>query len=250
MSPAEPFPLFFPSDARRPFESEDVFRRYGRTANLDEGSRVLELAAGRGTAGVAFATELGCNVIAAEHDDKALAALSERAKAAGVADRVQGRKLDYQQLPFSDGEFDAVVIAGRVLMPVSQAAKSLRRLLAPRGRLILTYPVKVGRFPGKAQLEFWEKRLGEALFSPRELLQSLEKSGFEPEGVETLSDPELADLYKGIEPRLGSGPESAALREEIELFRSVAGKTGASYALAIGRRKEPGEKPPASRDRG
>jgi hypothetical protein len=103
-------------------------------------------------------------------------------------------------------------------------------------------------------VEFWEARLGESLLLPRELLQALEKSGFEPEGVETLSDAELVEHYRLLEARLAGVPpadsQARMLREEIELFRSQAGKASVTYAMVMGRRKEPGEKPPASRDRG
>ncbi|HVE83515.1 MAG TPA: AAA family ATPase, partial [Myxococcales bacterium] len=59
-----------------------------------------------------------------------------------------------------------------------------RPLLSTNGRLMMTYPAKVGRFPQKHALEFWEKRLGEMPRYPREVLQAIEK----------LSEPSLVVL--------------------------------------------------------
>lgn len=255
MSPAEAFPLFFPGDARRPFENDDSIRRFGRTANLAAGSRVLDLACGRGTASVVLARDFGCEVLALDSDDRMLQLLGERVKAASLGDRVHVRRGDPTRLQFSEGEFEGIILQGRILFPITNAVRALRRFLAPRGRLCLTYPARVGRFPNRTAVDFWERKLGEPILMPRELLQVFERGGFEPEGVETLSDQELADHYRNLETRLATLPrelESFArpLREEIDLFRAQSGRAGVTYAMVIGRRKEPGEKPPASRDRG
>lgn len=255
MSPAEPFPLFHPGDARRAFENDDVVRRVAHVSNLASGSRVLDLACGRGAASMVLARELGCEVVAADADEKAIAQLTERVKSYALSDRIAVRRVEFNRLPFGDGEFDFILMQGRVVLPLAVAARVLRRHLAPRGRICLTYPAKVGRFPSKAALDFWEKRLGENLLYPRELLQLLEKSGYEPEGVESLSEAELAEYYRGVEQKLGSVPKeqeaaAQALKAEIDVFRAHAGKSGVTYAMVIGRRKEPGEKPPLSRDRG
>jgi hypothetical protein len=81
----------------------------------------------------------------------------------------------------------------------------------------------------------------------------LEAAGFEPESAESLHDTELDALYRDIEAGLAAspvGPQAAGLREELALHRESNGKASVSYAFVVGRRKEPGEKPPASRDRG
>jgi hypothetical protein len=55
-----------------------------------------------------------------------------------------------------------------------------------------------------------------------------------------------------VEQRLQNTPvkDAEVIRQEISVHREQNGKAGVSYAFLIGRRKEPGEKPPASRDRG
>ncbi len=126
-------------------------------------------------------------------------------------------------------------------------------MLAPRGRLGLTFPARVGRYTAKSALEFWEKRLASPLLLPRELLLALEAAGYEPESVGDAHGPQswttsTARWSSAWRPRPPSSAE--VLRQEIALHREQNGKAGVSYAFIVGRRQEPGEKPPASRDRG
>jgi SAM-dependent methyltransferase len=250
---AEHFPLYFPADARRPFGSEEFARRIARVAHLGGGSRVLELVAG--PTGFALAREHGCQLTAVDGEDRAVDQLKDRVKSQSVGDRVQVRKVDLARLPFADAEFDGILSVGRVPLPLTVALRTLRRHLAPKGRLVLTYPVKVGRFPAKPSTEYWEKKLGEPLLYPREVLLTVQKAGFEPEEIQSMNDLELDDLYREVEQLLPKQPPTAeaqvkALREEIELHRAQSGKASVSFALMIARRREPGEKPPVSRDSG
>src|SRR5512140_3569124 len=238
MSPAEAFPLYFPSDVRRAFETEDVVRRIVLSAHLASGARVLDLAAGRGLSAIHLAKEYGCDVVAADCDDVALHQLVDRVKGHGLSGQIEVRKIDYKRLPFPEGEFDCIVLQGRVPFPAEVAARDLRRLLALNGHLCLTYPAKIGRVPSPEILSAWEARLGEPVMLPRELLALLERAGYEPQCVETLADAELADLYRQCEGKLESDPRASGLKQEIELFRSQA-KASVTYAFAIARRKEP-----------
>jgi cyclopropane fatty-acyl-phospholipid synthase-like methyltransferase len=252
MSPAEPFPLYFPGDARRPFSSEAAARRFAKVAQLEEGGRVLELGCGStGPASVVLAQEFGCSVVAVDLDEELVARMRETVRSFGLDGRVEARCMELGRLAFREGEFDAIVCQGRVLMALPEALRTLRPLLAQQGRVGITYPVRVGRVTPRAVLDFWERRLGAPLVLPRELLHVLAQSGFEPESVESLQDAELDALYRELEPHLAKAPPERVgwLREEIALHRE-SGTATASYAFAVGRRKEPGEKPPASRDRG
>jgi cyclopropane fatty-acyl-phospholipid synthase-like methyltransferase len=252
MSPAEPFPLYFPGDARRPFSSEIATRRFAKVAQLEEGGRVLELGCGpSGLASVVLAQEFGCSVVAADSDETLLIHMRDRVRSLGLDGRVDVRRVDLRKPAFREGEFDAILCQGRVLMGLDEALRTLRPLLAHKGRLGMTFPVRVGRVTPRAVVEFWERRLGATLLLPRELLHHLAQAGFEPESVESMQDAELDAMYRELEPHLAKAPSDQAgwLREEMALHRE-SGKATASYAFLIGRRKEPGERPPATRDRG
>lgn len=254
MSPAEPFPLYHPAQVRRAFGSDESTRRFAKVAQVEPGSRVLVLGCGPDGAGaLVLAREVGCSVLAADTDEAVLAPLRERVKAEGLTDRIEVRRVSLDSLGLPEGSFNAILIQGHVLYPLRPTLSGMRALLAKRGRLGLTFPTRVGRFAPKATLEFWERRVGGPLLLPRELLQVLEAAGYEPESVETLHDTELDAHYRDIEAALASAPpapQAAGLREELALHRESNGKASVSYAFIIGRRKEPGEKPPASRDRG
>jgi SAM-dependent methyltransferase len=253
MSTAEPFPLYFPGDARRPFCSEAATRRFAKVAQLEEGGRVLELGCGpSGLASVLLAQEFGCSVVAADTDEALVSRMKERVHSLALDGRVEVRRVDFRKPAFREGEFDAVLCQGRVLMALPEALNTFRPLLAHKGRVGFTYPVRVGRVTPRAVIEFWERRLGAPLLLPRELLHALAQSGFEPESAESLQDSEMDTLYKELEPHLASAPAEQArwLREEMALHRESGNKATASYAFLVGRRKEPGERPPASRDRG
>ncbi|MET0406432.1 MAG: methyltransferase domain-containing protein [Cystobacter sp.] len=252
MSTAEPFPLYFPSDARRPFGTEVATRRFAKVAQLEEGGRVLELGCGPSSiAGVVLAQEFGCSVVAADWNETQLVRMRDRVRSLALDGRVEVRRVDLGQLAFRQGEFDAILCQGVILMALPEALRTLRPFLAHHGRLGLTYPVRVGRVTPRAVLEFWERRLGAPLLLPRELLHQLSQSGYEPESIESLQHSELDTLYRELLPHLEQSPPEAAawLREEMALHQE-SGTSTSSYAFAVGRRREPGEKPPASRDRG
>jgi cyclopropane fatty-acyl-phospholipid synthase-like methyltransferase len=209
MPSAEAFPLYYPPNARRAFESDDIIRRFANVATLTTGSRVLEVLAGRGSASVLLAKELGCEVLALEADDAAVSALVERVRTLSLQDRITVKKIDPTRPDLPPGEFDAVVVQGRVVGQLETFVRAYRSLLSTNGRLMITYPAKVGRFPQKHALEFWEKRLGEAPRYPRQVLQAIESCGFEPEAVETMDDGALAELYRGLEQKIEGNAATA-----------------------------------------
>jgi SAM-dependent methyltransferase len=252
MSLAEPFPLYFPGDARRPFSAEATTRRFAKVAQLKEGGRVLELGCGSsGLASVLLAREFGCSVVAADSDATRLASLEERVRSLGLRERVQVRCVEPSRPGLLEGAFDAILCQGRVLLAFPEALRLLRPLLERDGRLGLTYPVRVGRVAPRAVLEFWEQRLGQPLPAPNDLLHFLSEAGFEPESAESLQDVELDALYRELEAHLVQAPAERVgfLREEMALHREHNGLGGASYAFVIGRRHEPGEKPPVTWER-
>jgi len=73
--------------------------------------------------------------------------------------------------------------------------------------------------------------------------------------VEVVGEAELADQYRDLEQALKKvadqeAPGPTALKDELALFRAHQGQTGVTQAFVVARRKEPGEKPPLSRDSG
>jgi hypothetical protein len=248
---AETFPFYLPPEAKRLYTSDGVVRRVALTAHWSNQVKVVELAATQG--GISLAKEIDCEVTLADTDDAVLRTLDERVKAGGLTKQVHTQKVPgYASLPFEEGSLDGILVLGRLLMGLNDAAAKLRPYLALRGRLVLTWPVKVGLRPAKASLDFWEKRLGTALMTPRETLMAVEKHGYEPETIETPAELEMDEFYRSVEAGLGKAPPeaAAALKQEIDVHRDAGGRSGVAIALLVARRKEPGERPPAARDGG
>lgn len=246
------FPLFLPPEARRLFQTESLLRRLAHAAHWSKESRLLELCGSLG--GLALCRALSCKLTTIEADPKQLEVLKERARVAGLAERVTFLQQAVESLALEADGFDGIFALGRVVGPLDGLLARLRPALAGKGRLGLTTVVKVGRSPPASALEAWGKRLGAPLLLPRDVLQAVEAAGFEPELLETVSDLELDEYYQELEvvmARGGLDPAGlSALQDEIALHRAHNAHSGVAYAVVVARRKEPGEKPPLSRDSG
>lgn len=247
---ADAFPLYLPREARRLFQSESLLRRFAQAAQWTEDSKLLELHGSLG--GLALSKALKCPLTVVEPDQRSADVVRERARMAGIAPLVTVLNQSSTDASALDDGYGGIFCLGRVLGAVDMISARFRPLLSESGRLALTVMVKVGRSQPDAALKAWTARLGHALPSPRDAMMLFEAQGFEPEICESLGEPELDDFYKEVETLLSRAPDPDAkpLLDEIALHKSCHGKTGVTYAVLIGRRKEPGEKPPLSRDGG
>lgn len=250
---AASFPLYLPPDARRLFQSESLLHRFAQMAHWHEGSSLLELHGS--AAGLALAQTLDCHLTVVEPEAKVVESLRERARVAGVEGKVGFQVGDGVKLPFAERAFDGIFSFGRVLGLPHEVAKAWRPYLAEMGRAGFTAVVKVSRTPAPEALAYWEQRLGAPLMLPREALMAVEREGFEPELIETAGEGEFEEYLRELEGALSRQPASdepgpAALKAELALHQSLQGRTGVTLAFVVARRKEPGEKPPPSRDGG
>ncbi|MFZ5444062.1 MAG: SAM-dependent methyltransferase [Myxococcota bacterium] len=248
---ADPFPLYVPPEARRLFQSESLLRRFAQTAHWSERSTLLELHGSLGA--LAITKALGCHLTVLEPEQRLADALKERARVVGVGDKVGVQHGAVDSIKFAERAFDGIFSFGRVIGLPGAIARHWRPFLAQDGRLGVTAMVRVGRNANDAVLAAWKDRLGAAVVSPRETLMAIEAEGYEPELIETLGEGELDEYYRELEGVLGRTADKneaghAALKAEIALHRS--GKTGVTIGFIVARRKEPGEKPPPSRDGG
>jgi cyclopropane-fatty-acyl-phospholipid synthase len=105
---------------------------------LREGERVLDVGCGWGSFVLHAATHHGVNAVGITLSEHQAQLARERAREAGVADRVQFRVADYREV--SDGPFDAIASIGMVEHvgeeQIDVYAQRLRTLLRPGGRLL------------------------------------------------------------------------------------------------------------------
>jgi ubiquinone/menaquinone biosynthesis C-methylase UbiE len=164
-------------------------RRRFALANVRAGERVLDLGCGTGDLAADLATA-GAEVIAA---DVAQAALD---RARGRHPRLDLRLVEIDRpLPFQDSAFD-VVWSSEVIEHVADTARWLsevRRVLAPRGRVVLTTPSH-----GRLRLliggiEPYSEPLGDHLhlYTARSLRGLLADFGFADISVRSAAGPPL-----------------------------------------------------------
>ena len=105
--------------------------------NPQPGERILDLATGTGWTSRVVARR-GASVIGIDLGADLVATASERAKAEGLA--IAYRVGDAESLPFSDGEFDAVISTCGIMFATrpETAAKEVARVCRKGGRIALT----------------------------------------------------------------------------------------------------------------
>lgn len=100
--------------------------------------RVLDVGCGWGSFAIHAATRHGAHVVGITLSEPQARLARQHAEAAGVADRVEFRVMDYRDLP--DDRFDAIASIGMVEhvgeSQIDEYARTLARLLAPGGRLL------------------------------------------------------------------------------------------------------------------
>ncbi|MBF5041135.1 SAM-dependent methyltransferase [Aggregicoccus sp. 17bor-14] len=239
MSPDEPLPHVQPAGARQAFASEEATRRFAKVALLAPGDRVL-LLGGCGEAPLVLARDYGCQVVAAAEDPQALQPLQRELEAQALGHLLRVCPLEGALEGLEEGGFQGVLVRGERLYRTREAAERLRSLLAPDGRLGLVALTCVGRSVDPEEQARWEAMQGAPLLGPLALLALLRDAGYEPEAAEALAPAELEALAQA----------EASEEPLLRAWREEGGRGGVSYALVMGRRREPGERPPMPHDRG
>jgi cyclopropane-fatty-acyl-phospholipid synthase len=163
-----------------------------RKLELEPGMRMLDIGCGWGSLAIHAAREHGASAVGITLSPPQAELAADRAREAGVGDRVQIEVMDYRDLR---GEsFDAVASIGMVehvgAKQIDDYAAQIARVLAPEGRVLnhgITYvpPTKGGAHIGGDFSDRYVFPDGELLNLSRMLL-AFERAGFEALNVEDL----------------------------------------------------------------
>ncbi|MEA2467220.1 MAG: cyclopropane-fatty-acyl-phospholipid synthase [Thermoleophilaceae bacterium] len=155
---------------------------------LVPGERVLDVGCGWGSFAIHAATEHGAEVTGITLSEPQAQLARQRAQAAGVADRVEIRVMDYRDIPAGE-QFDAIASIGMVEHvgedQIDLYARDLARCLRPGGRL-LNHGIARLRHSDPDAGPFSERYVfpdAEPLHLSRSTL-ALERAGFTTEHVE------------------------------------------------------------------
>lgn len=249
MSDSDLLSLAFGDTGRRAPGSDEITRRVARLCAFIPGTKILALGLSSGPAARLLATEYGCVLTVSGLDAKGRELLSAAVKKDGSGERVSFADGPLRELPQT---FQAIIGDDGLALPgvpLQDRVSALRELLLPKGKLAFQMRARVGRSTPEKVTAFYQDRQEELLL-PREALMSLERGGFEPLAAEAIADALVDEHYAAVEaalPGVSDLGAAARLRREVELYRREGGRAALSTVLIVGRRKEPGEKPPAAR---
>jgi len=177
--------------------------RLGTLLQLGAHSRVLDVAAGKGTSAIFLAQKFGCQVVGVDYSAKLVDEANAAAQQAEMADRVEFRQGDAEALTFDDSEFDAVICecAFCAFPGKRNAATEFARVLRPGGRIGLSDLTRTETLPPELEtLLAWIACIADA--QPiEEYVAYLE--GAEFIGIETeRHDDALVDMVNAIRAKL------------------------------------------------
>ena len=121
-------------------------------------SRILDIGCGKGIATTVIAAQTSADITAVDNDEPALARLVEMAQNAGVGDRIETVCASMTDLSFDEASFDLIWAEGSAyIMGVANAFRQWRKLLEPRGVLVLSDLVWLNESPSEEALTFWQQ---------------------------------------------------------------------------------------------
>jgi len=102
---------------------------------IGEGSYILDVGCGAGQTPCYIAKKYNCRVMGVDISERMIERSNERVESEGVADRVEFRVADAQDLPFEDDLFDAVITESVTVFPEDKqkAVKEYARVTKPGG---------------------------------------------------------------------------------------------------------------------
>ena len=228
----------------------ELTERLGLMLGLHAGSKVLDVASGRGTSAIHLAKVFGCRVTGVDLSSENVQASAQEAGVAGVADLTAFVQGDAESLEFPENSFDAVICecALCTFPNKPQVLSGFYKVLVPSGQVGITDLTRRGELGEDLQgLLSWVACIADAL-PVEKYLQLLSAAGFSAENGYTAVDETLVEMASTIQKNLvgakilqGLGklnlPVSVNLDEAIRVAKAAREAIGAGqlgYGIFIG----------------
>ncbi len=119
---------------------EELTLYLGDKLDLNENSKVLDVACGAGVSALTLAQKFGCHVTGIDLSEKNLDKAEKKASDSGLSHKLEFVKSDAEKLQFDDESFDAVICeCALCTFPDKQTAvKEMHRVLKKGGKLGIT----------------------------------------------------------------------------------------------------------------
>src|SRR5690606_15511755 len=177
-----PDPIFPPG-------GEPLYRQIALLTELGPDKEVLDTACGRGLTTIYLAANYGVDAVGLDADDALVSEAEQRARVAGLEDRVHFQSTPLNELPFQDGVFDLAIgeIGLGALVDPATAIRELARVTRPLGSVVLVQLVWTGNV-NEAHRELLVEHLGARPLLLIEWKQLLREAGCVDLHVEDWSD--------------------------------------------------------------
>jgi SAM-dependent methyltransferase/RimJ/RimL family protein N-acetyltransferase len=176
----------------------DDTRALAALAEIGPADQVLDIACFLGGPAVQLASDYGCQVTGIDLSPMAIAGAQRIAAITGLADRLRYEVADAAALPYADGSF-TVVWNQASLYHQEAWLDEMWRLLAPGGRLAITFDARPG-----------EPRPGSPRWSIAEMAAQWERRGLRITHLDDLTEREIAQGWGGLIARLDAEEERYA----------------------------------------
>lgn len=204
--------------------------------HIGRDSYVLDVGCGVGPTPCFIAKKVGCRVVGVDISERMVERSKEKARQEKVADRVEFRVADAQDLPFADGVFDAVITESVTAFPddKQRAVDEYARVTKPGGYVGLNETAWL-KYPPPAEVVAWAAQdVGASVkpLTPDEWTGLLAAAGLN-EIVTRVCAVDVRDEAKGILRRYGLGGMFRVLGRMLRLYvRSPAYRR---FVKSIGR---------------
>lgn len=189
------FEMFSDLPRQGPGDTASTLKALALVPDVGPTTRALDIGCGTGMQTRVLAQNSLAHFVALDNHAPFIDALAREAGRLGLADRIDARVADMQQLDFAPASFDLIWSEGAVyVVGLENGLREWRRLLAPGGHIALTEACWTKPNPPSECAAFWEREYPAIRDVPTQLT-TIADCGYEAVGHFTLPPSSWWDDY-------------------------------------------------------